>query len=175
MLLGAALLTWSIFRVTALLPRACPVSRAARHGRADRRPGRRRSICERDHVRGPADAPVTLVEYGDFECPYCGRAEPVIRELLSEFGDVRYVWRHLPLNDVHPLAQVAAEAVEAAAAQGAFWEMHDMLLEHQEDLAEPTCSRHADELGLDGERFADDLRRARRRRAHRRGRRFAPT
>src|SRR5262245_23924319 len=76
---------------------------------------------ERDHIRGPEDAPVTLVEYGDFECPYCGQAEPIIRELLRDSGDLRYVWRHLPLNDVHPRAQLAAEASEAAAAQGAFW------------------------------------------------------
>ena len=73
---------------------------------------------ERDHIRGPQDAPVTLLEYGDLECPYCGQAETVIRELLRDFGDLRYVWRHLPLNDVHPHAQLAAEAAEAAAAQG---------------------------------------------------------
>ena len=74
---------------------------------------------ERDHMRGPLDAPVTVVEYGDFECPYCGQAEDVVRELLADFGDVRYVWRHLPLTDVHPHAQLAAEAAEAAAQQGA--------------------------------------------------------
>ena len=74
------------------------------------------------------------MEYGDFECPYCGQAEPVVRELLAGHGDVRYVWRHLPLNDVHPHAQLAAEAAEAAADQGAFWEMHDLLLRHQGDL-----------------------------------------
>ncbi len=91
---------------------------------------------ERDHIRGPDDAPVTLLEYGDFQCPYCGQAEGVIRELLSEHGDdVRYVWRHLPLNDVHPRAQLAAEASEAAAAQGTFWEMYDVLLAHQDELA----------------------------------------
>ena len=84
----------------------------------------------RDHARGAEDAPVTLVEYGDYECPYCGQAEIVIRELLSSFGDdLRYVWRHLPLNDVHANAQMAAEAAEAAAAQGAFWPMHDALLD----------------------------------------------
>ncbi len=83
---------------------------------------------ERDHIRGPMDGRVTVVEYGDFECPYCGRAEPIVRELLREFGDVRYAWRHLPLTDVHPRAQLAAEAAEAAAEQGAFWEMHDLLL-----------------------------------------------
>ena len=77
---------------------------------------------ERDHIRGPADAPVTIVEYGDFECPYCGQAEPIVRELLADFGDVRYVWRHLPLADVHPRAQMAAEAAEAAGSQGAFWQ-----------------------------------------------------
>jgi protein-disulfide isomerase len=87
---------------------------------------------------------VTLVEYGDFECPYCGQAEQVIRELLASFGDdVRYVWRHLPLNDVHPSAQLAAEASEAAAAQGKFWEMHDLLLAHQGDLAPATSSDYA--------------------------------
>jgi protein-disulfide isomerase len=115
---------------------------------------------ERDHIRGPNDAPVTLVEYGDYECPYCGRAEPVIRELLDTFGDdLRYVWRHLPLNDVHPNAQNAAEAAEAAAAQGAFWEMHDMLIHHQDQLGAPDPERHAEELGLDVERFRDEMRR----------------
>ena len=90
---------------------------------------------EYDHIRGPDDAPVTLVEYGDFECPYCGQAEGTIRELLASHGDdVRYVWRHLPLNDVHPSAQLAAEASEAAAAQGKFWEMYDILLAHQGEL-----------------------------------------
>jgi protein-disulfide isomerase len=113
----------------------------------------------RDHVRGPDDAPVTLLEYGDFECPYCGRAEQVIRELMLATGsDVRYVWRHLPLNDVHPTAQLAAEAAEAAAAQGSFWEMHDTLLGHQEELRPPDLLRYADEIGLDVDRFRADLR-----------------
>jgi protein-disulfide isomerase len=115
---------------------------------------------ERDHIRGPADAPVTLVEYGDFECPYCGQAEQVIRGLLSSFGDdLRYVWRHLPLNDVHPHAQLAAEASEAGAAQGKFWEMYDTLLAHQDQLTMPDLVRYAEELGLDVERFTDELRR----------------
>jgi Na+/H+ antiporter NhaA len=114
---------------------------------------------ERDHVRGSADAPVTLVEYGDYECPYCGRAEVVIRELLDSFGDdLRYVWRHLPLNDVHPHAQTAAEAAEAAAAQGRFWEMHDCLLAHQEELTPRDLRRHAATIHLDADRFAEDLR-----------------
>ena len=113
---------------------------------------------EIDHIRGPEDAPVTLLEYGDFECPYCGRAEPVIRELLTDSGDVRYVWRHLPLNDVHTHAQLAAEGSEAAHLQGRFWEMHDLLLEHQDELRPGDLIRYADELGLDTDRFADDLR-----------------
>jgi Na+/H+ antiporter NhaA len=115
---------------------------------------------ERDHIRGPDDAPVTLLEYGDFECPYCGRAEQVIRELLVETGsDVRYVWRHLPLNDVHPSAQLAAEASEAASAQGHFWEMHDALLAHQDELRMIDLVGYARDLGLDTDRFREDLRR----------------
>jgi Na+/H+ antiporter NhaA len=113
----------------------------------------------RDHIRGPEDAPVTLLEYGDFECPYCGQAEQVIRELLLSHGsDVRYVWRHLPLNDVHPSAQLAAEAAEAAAAQERFWEMYDAMLTHQDELRPRDLSRYAEELGLDIEQFKDDLR-----------------
>jgi len=99
---------------------------------------------------------VTLVEYGDFECEYCGLAEPIIRELLADQGDVAYVWRHLPLNDVHPNAQNAAEASEAAAKQGMFWEMHDALLT-QDDLRPPALVATARRLGLDDERFMDDL------------------
>jgi Na+/H+ antiporter NhaA len=112
---------------------------------------------DRDHIRGPEEAPVTVVEYGDFECPYCGQAEPAVRELLADFGDVRYVWRHLPLNDVHPNAQRAAEAAEAAAQQDAFWEMHDLLLEHQDALRPPDLIAYAEQLGLDRERFSDHL------------------
>jgi protein-disulfide isomerase len=114
---------------------------------------------DRDHIRGSDDAPVTVVEYGDFECPYCGQAEPVVRELLADFGDVRYVWRHLPLHDVHPAAQTAAEAAEAAAEQGMFWEMHDLLLDHQDQLRVRDLIGHAETLGLDVERFTTDLRR----------------
>jgi protein-disulfide isomerase len=101
---------------------------------------------------------VTLVEYGDFECPYCGMAEPVVRELLRDYGEIRYVWRHLPLTDVHPNAQLAAEATEAAARQGAFWEMHDLLLDHQDALHPRDLMGYADSLGLDTDRFATDLR-----------------
>jgi protein-disulfide isomerase len=113
---------------------------------------------ERDHVRGPDDALVTLVEYGDFECPYCGQAESVVRELVASFGDdIRYVWRHLPLNDVHTNAQLAAEASEAAAAQGKFWEIYDKLLSHQDDLEPKDISRYARELDLDMDRFLDEM------------------
>ena len=112
---------------------------------------------ERDHLRGPLDAPITLVEYGDLECPYCNQAEPVVRELLRDFGDMRYVWRHLPLDDVHPHARMAAEATEAADAQGAFWEMHDLLFEHQDALRKADLLRYAEELGLDVDRFKEDL------------------
>ena len=113
----------------------------------------------RDHVRGGDDALVTLVEYGDFECPYCGRAEPIVRELLASFGDeLRYVWRHLPLNDVHRDAQLAAEASETAATQGSFWEFHDALLAHQGELTPLELRRHAEKLHLDVERFWEELR-----------------
>jgi Na+/H+ antiporter NhaA len=115
---------------------------------------------ERDHTRGPEDAPVTIVEYGDFECSYCGQAEAVIRELLIAGGaDVRYVWRHLPLNDVHPNAQLASEAAEAASEQGKFWEMYDLLLAHQGKLRLDDLEGYARELGLDVERFLDEMRR----------------
>ncbi len=156
--LVAAALTWVVFRTTALLPR---------RSRARALLGTSATIIDlepsvdaaRDHLRGPRDAPVTLVEYGDFECPYCGLAENPIRELLADSGDVAYVWRHLPLNDVHPWAQLAAEASEAAAAQGAFWPMHDALLAHQGALSTADLARYAEELGLDGARFEHDLQR----------------
>jgi Na+/H+ antiporter NhaA len=113
---------------------------------------------ERDHIRGPEESLVTMVEYGDFECPYCGMAEPAVRELLRDYGEVRYVWRHLPLTDVHPNAQLAAEAAEAADRQGAFWEMHDLLLDHQDALHPRDLIGYAASLGLNTERFSSDLR-----------------
>ncbi|GAA4588743.1 Na+/H+ antiporter NhaA [Planotetraspora phitsanulokensis] len=154
--LCASVITWIVSRVTAMLPRKT---------RARALLGTAESIVDladpvdpdRDHLRGPEDAHVTLVEYGDFECPYCGLAEPVVREILADFGDVRYVWRHLPLRDVHPSAQLAAEAAEAAAEQGAFWEMHDLLLSHQGDLLLPDLVVYAEQIGLDAERFREDL------------------
>ncbi|MBQ0999684.1 Na+/H+ antiporter NhaA [Streptomyces sp. RK62] len=114
-----------------------------------------------DRVRGPERAAVTVVEYGDFECPYCGQAERVVRELLGSDSDIRYVWRHLPLPDVHPHAQLAAEAAEAAARQGRFWEMHDLLLQRQDALTGRHLLAYAEEIGLDVKRFREDLERHR--------------
>ncbi len=153
----ASALSWVVFRITAMLPQRLRLRALL---------GRTETIIDlavppdpdRDHVRGPARAPVTLVEYGDFECPYCGQAESVIRELLAGHGDLRYVWRHLPLTDVHPHAQLAAEAAEAAAAQGRFWEMHHRLLEHQDALTAADLIQHAAAIGLDTERFRRDMR-----------------
>jgi len=158
-ILGASLLatalSWGVFRGIAFLPA--------------RLRGRGRTAAplidlvdpvdgERDHARGPADAPVTLVEYGDFECPYCGRAEPVVRELLAAFGaDLRFVFRHLPLQEVHEHARLASEAAEAAGAQGRFWEMHDLLFAHQDALTLDDLLGYAGVLGLDVDRFRDDL------------------
>ena len=155
----AAALGWLVFRIIALLPPEVMTRQFARTAE---------SIVdlaapvdpERDHIRGDADAPVTLVEYGDFECPFCGRAEPVVRELLSEFGhDLRYVFRHLPLSDVHPWAELAAEASEAADDQGAFWEMHDLLFDRQDALEPRNLVEYARELGLDVDRFTEQPRR----------------
>jgi Na+/H+ antiporter NhaA len=155
--LGASLITWLLFRATALLPRRLRI-RALLGGAVPLVDLYNDVDPKRDHIRGPLDAPVTMVEYGDFECPYCGQAEPVVRELLRDFGDVRYVWRHLPLSDVHPNAQLAAESAEAAANQGAFWEMHDLLFEHQDALSADDLMSYADQLGLDVDRFSEQLR-----------------
>ena len=155
--LGASIVTWLVFRATALLPRRLRI-RALLGTTVPLVDLYNEVDPERDHVRGPLEAPVTVVEYGDFECPYCGQAEPVVRELLRDFGDVRYVWRHLPLSDVHPNAQLAAEAAEAAANQGAFWEMHDLLFEHQDALSADDLMSYADQLGLDVDRFSEGLR-----------------
>jgi Na+/H+ antiporter NhaA len=154
---ASSALTWIVFRVTALLPKRLRLR--ALLGTAETIIDLAVPVdAERDHVRGPDKAPVTLVEYGDFECPYCGQAEPVVRELLADYGDLRYVWRHLPLTDVHPHAQLAAEATEAAANQGKFWEMHDRLLLHQDELTAKDLVRHAAEIGLNADQFTRDMR-----------------
>jgi protein-disulfide isomerase len=115
-------------------------------------------VGEKDHAQGPADAPVTLVEYGDYECPYCGNAYPVVKRLQRELGPkLRFVFRNFPLNTIHAHAGVAAQAAEAAAAQGKFWEMHDLLYEHQHDLADADLVNYALKLGLEVYRFESDL------------------
>jgi protein-disulfide isomerase len=116
-------------------------------------------ISPRDHTKGPSSAKVTLVEYGDFECPFCARAEPVIRELEKRFGDdLRLVFRHNPRAFDHPHAHKAAEAAEAAADQGKFWEMHDLLFAHQSALEEDDLVGYAKSLGLDTAKFMESLR-----------------
>ena len=155
----ASLAAWLVFTVVRRLPRGRPAA-----GGDGRLAPPILDLTdpvdpEVDHVRGPVDAPVTLVEYGDFECPYCGRAEPVVRELVQAFGDdLAFVFRHLPLTDVHEHAAAAAEAAEAAGDQGKFWEMHDLLMREDASLIYPDLVRYAGELGLDVDRFAEDLR-----------------
>jgi protein-disulfide isomerase len=112
----------------------------------------------RDHVRGAPDGRVTLIEYGDFQCPYCGDAYPVVHKLLDGYPWLRFVWRHMPLVDLHPRSEAAAQASEAAAAQGKFWEMHDRLFQNQHALTDADLSAHAAALGLDVERFDRELR-----------------
>ena len=115
-------------------------------------------VGDRDHVRGPEDAPVTLVKYGDYECPYCGELHPVLEELWERAGErVRFVFRHFPLESVHPRARRAALAAEAAASQGRFWEMHDLLYENQDELGDEDLVRYAARLGLDLKLFEEDL------------------
>jgi Na+/H+ antiporter NhaA len=152
-LLAAALsvLTgWLVFRLAAVLRGERTASLPMRLDRP--------VLAGRDHIRGPVDAPLTLVEYGDFQCPFCGRATGVVRELRERFGDeMRYVFRHLPLIDVHEHAEQAARAAEAAGAQGRFWEMHDQLFAHQDELELEDLLGYAHAIGLDVERFARDL------------------
>jgi Na+/H+ antiporter NhaA len=113
---------------------------------------------ERDHILGAPDGPLTLVEYADFECPFCARATGVAREVWEHFGDeLRYVFRHLPLPDVHPHAEIAAAAAEAAGAQGRFWEMHDLLFAHQDHLEVEDLAGYAGELGLDVEQYLREI------------------
>jgi protein-disulfide isomerase len=113
---------------------------------------------DRDHIQGPADAAVTLVEYGDFECPYCGAAYPIVKELQARMGDrLRFVFRNFPITTSHPHAEQAAEAAEAAAIQGSFWQMHDLLYENQKRLRDEDLRAYAEKLGLDLASFANEL------------------
>ena len=115
---------------------------------------------DRDHIEGPADAPVTLVEYGDYECPYCGQAYPIVKQVQEELGDdLRLVFRNFPLGNMHPHAKRAAEAAEAVGAQGndPFWAMHDYLYEHQDALTDDDLKSYAAELDLDTDQFEQDL------------------
>jgi protein-disulfide isomerase len=116
-------------------------------------------VTDHDQARGPSAATVTLVEYGDFECPFCARAFPVVRELQRTFpDDLRFVFRHNPIGREHPHAHLAAQASEAAALQGHFWPMHDSLFERQDALEERDLVERARSLGLDLARFERDLR-----------------
>jgi protein-disulfide isomerase len=113
---------------------------------------------DRDHIQGPAEAAVTLVEYGDYECPYCGAAYPIIKEVQERMGGgLRFVFRNFPITTSHPHAELAAEAAEAAAAQDRFWEMHDLLYENQQRLGEEDLRAYADQLGLEVEPFDQEL------------------
>jgi NhaA family Na+:H+ antiporter len=115
-------------------------------------------VGDRDHIRGPADAPVTLVEYGDYECPHCRQVAPIIEQLQERFGDrLRYIFRHFPITSAHPNAQLAAEAAEAAAAQGKFWEMHDLIFEHTGPLTKQQMVQYSRELDLDVAQFEREL------------------
>jgi protein-disulfide isomerase len=107
-------------------------------------------VSDRDHSRGPADAPVTLVEYGDYECPHCGMAHPIVKAVQSRVGDqLRFVFRHFPISSNHPHAEHAAEMAEAAAERGKFWEMHDLLYENQDALEDEDLVGYAASLGID--------------------------
>src|SRR6185295_1180625 len=111
-------------------------------------------VSARDHAEGRADAPVTLVEYGDYQCPYCGEAHPVIKRLQKALGkQLRFVFRNFPLTDAHPYALIAAEAAEAAGLQGKFWQMHDLIYENQVDLEPDILPAWAEKVGLDLEEF----------------------
>jgi protein-disulfide isomerase len=115
-------------------------------------------VGKSDHAQGPENAPVTLVEYGDYQCPYCADVHSMIRSIAKTMGaNLRFVFRHMPLNEMHPYAQHAAEAAEAAAAQGKFWEMHDGIYEHQSDLGSDLLHQLALTLKLDVARFEADL------------------
>ena len=112
----------------------------------------------RDHIQGSAGAPVTLVQYGDYECPYCGEAYPIVKEVQARMGErLRFVFRNFPITTSHPHAERAAEAAEAAANQGKFWQMHDLLYENQRDLRDQALRAYAEQLGLEVELFDREM------------------
>jgi len=115
-------------------------------------------VGQRDHIQGLDTAPVTLVEYGDYECPYCGHAYPIIKQVQKNLGNkLRFIFRNFPITQIHPHAQHAAEAAEAAAPQDKFWEMHDYLYEHQQAFDDNHLEKYASNLGLDTTRFNHDM------------------
>ncbi len=116
------------------------------------------SVHKDDHSQGPANAPVTLVEYGDYECPHCGRAYPIVKEVQKKMGErLRFVFRNFPISNIHPNAELAAEAAEAAGAQGKFWEMHDLLYENQDSLGGDLILQLAKTLHLNTKQLTEDI------------------
>src|SRR3989442_13995744 len=118
-------------------------------------------VADRDHIQGPIDAPIALVEYGDYECPYCGEAYPIVKAIQEQLGErLCFVFRNFPLSNMHPYAEHAAEAAEAAGAQGKFWEMHDLLFENQDALHDEALAQYAQSLGLDAGRLLGEVQNA---------------
>jgi protein-disulfide isomerase len=115
-------------------------------------------VSDRDHFQGPESAAVTLLEYGDYECPHCAAAYPVVKEIQRRVADLRFVYRNFPLSEMHPHAEGAAEAAEAAASQSRFWEMHDKLFEHYRALDDGHLIGYAAQIGLDLHQFERELR-----------------
>jgi protein-disulfide isomerase len=114
----------------------------------------RTPVSEKDHIYGNANAPIELVEYGDYQCPHCGRAHPIVKSIQQKFGpNLKFVFRNFPLTKIHPQAKIASVATEAAARQGKFWEMHDIIFENQKRLHNGAIVEYASQLGLDLERF----------------------
>ena len=115
-------------------------------------------MAGRDHIQGPIDAPMALVEYGDYECPYCGEAHPIVKAIQKRLGSrLCFAFRNFPLANMHPYAEHAAEAAEAAGVQDRFWEMHDLLFENQDALDDASLTRHASSLGLDAQRLIKEV------------------
>jgi protein-disulfide isomerase len=113
---------------------------------------------KRDHIKGSPDAPIMLLEYGDYQCPFCGQVQPIVREIQRRLGEnLCFGFRHFPLTNVHPHSEHAAEAAEAAGAQGNFWDMHEMLFDNQDSLEDADLAQYAAQLGLDAERLIREV------------------